>query len=91
MSEEGAAHERIRVIWSPEARSDLRAIDRAPAVEILHCIDRYLTSHSGDIKKLKAPLLGYRLRCGEYRIFFDAKDEMTIHVMAVRHRKDAYR
>ena len=90
MSEE-AAPERIAIVWSPEARSDLRAIDRATAVEILHCIDRYLATHSGDIKKLKPPLTGYRLRCGDYRIFFDAKDEMTIHIIAVRHRKEAYR
>jgi hypothetical protein len=36
-----AAPERVGVIWSPEARSDLRAIDREPAMQILYCVDRY--------------------------------------------------
>ncbi len=52
MSEE-AAPERIAVNWSPEARADLRAIDRETAIQILHCIDRYLSNRTGDVKKLK--------------------------------------
>jgi hypothetical protein len=43
MSEE-AAPERISVLWSPEAQSDLRAIGREIAMQILYCIDRYLVS-----------------------------------------------
>ena len=35
-----APPERIAVIWSPEARADLRAIDRATAMQILYCLDR---------------------------------------------------
>jgi mRNA-degrading endonuclease RelE of RelBE toxin-antitoxin system len=62
-----AAPERIAVIWSPEARADLRAIERETARQILHGIDRYLASRTGDVKKLKPPLTGFRLRCGDYR------------------------
>jgi mRNA-degrading endonuclease RelE of RelBE toxin-antitoxin system len=90
MSEEPAP-ERIAVIWSPEARTDLRAIDRETAMQILHCIDRYLASRNGDVKKLKPPLIGFRLRCGDYRIFFDLRDENTIEVTGVKNRRDAYR
>jgi len=32
---EDAVPERIAVIWSPEARADLRAIDRETAMQIL--------------------------------------------------------
>jgi hypothetical protein len=32
--------ERIVVIWSPAARTDLRAIDRDRAMEILYCVNR---------------------------------------------------
>ena len=39
---EDAVPERITVIWSHEARADLRAIDREPAMQILYCVDRYL-------------------------------------------------
>ena len=90
MSEE-AAPQRIALIWSPEARADLRAIDREAAMQILHCIDRYLASRSGDVKKLKPPRTGFRLRCGDYRVFFDPRDENTIEVIGVRNRREAYR
>jgi mRNA-degrading endonuclease RelE of RelBE toxin-antitoxin system len=88
---EEAAPERIAVVWSPEARADLRAIERTVAVQILHCVDRYLASRTGDVKKLKPPLAGFRLRCGDYRVFFDPKDETIIEITGVRHRREAYR
>ncbi|MBI3682481.1 MAG: type II toxin-antitoxin system RelE/ParE family toxin [Acidobacteria bacterium] len=81
----------MAVIWSPEARADLRAIEREAARQILYCIDRYLASRSGDLKKLKSPLTGFRLRCGDYRVFFDPKDENTIEITGVRNRREAYR
>jgi mRNA-degrading endonuclease RelE of RelBE toxin-antitoxin system len=83
--------DRIAVGWSTEARTDLRAIDRETAMQILHCVDRYLANRIGDVKKLKPPLTGFRLRCGDYRVFFDLKDENTIQITAVRHRREAYR
>lgn len=45
---EDPASERIVVVWSPEARADRRAIERETAMQILHCIDRYLASRTGD-------------------------------------------
>jgi mRNA-degrading endonuclease RelE of RelBE toxin-antitoxin system len=72
---EDAAPRRISVIWSAEARADLRAIERSPAIQILHCVDHYLASRSGSVKKLKPPFTGFRLRCSDYRVFFDLKDE----------------
>lgn len=91
MSEEAAAPERIAVTWSPEARIELRSIDREIAMQILYCIHRYLASRIGDVKKLKPPLTGLRLRCGDYRVFFDHKEQNSIEVTSVRHRRDAYR
>jgi len=88
---EPSAPERIAVVWSPEARAELRAVDRETALQILHCLDRYLGNRSGDMKKLKPPLTGFRLRCGDYRVFFDHKDENTIAITAVRNRREAYR
>lgn len=88
---EDAAPERIAVIWSPEARTDLRAIERETAMQILYCIDRYLANRSGDVKKLRPPLTGFRLRCGDYRMFFDFKNENTVEITGVRNRREAYR
>jgi len=83
--------ERIAVIWSPEARADLRAIDRETAMQILYCVDRYLATRAGDVKKLKPPYTDFRLRCGDYRVFFQPKEENTIDITGVKNRKDAYR
>lgn len=87
--EKGTA--RLSVLWAEEARAELRRIDRQTALEILHCTDRYLASRNGDIKQLKPPQTGYRLRCGDYRLFFDFKNRTTIEVLGVRHRREAYR
>jgi mRNA-degrading endonuclease RelE of RelBE toxin-antitoxin system len=89
VSEEKAP--RLSIRWSVEARADLRSIDRETALDILHCADRYLATRNGDVKKLKPPQTGFRLRCGDYRLFFEFRDEITIEVIGVRHRREAYR
>jgi mRNA-degrading endonuclease RelE of RelBE toxin-antitoxin system len=81
----------MAILWSPQARTDLRAIAREPAMQILYCLDRYLASRTADVKKLKPPFIGFRLRCGDYGVFFDLKGDNTIEITAVRHRKEAYR
>ena len=91
MSQEENPPKRIAVIWSPQARTDLRAIDRETARQILYCLDRYLLNRDGDVKKLKPPRTDFRLRCGDYRLFFDPHAENTIHITGVRHRREAYR
>jgi len=60
-------------------------------MQILHCTDRYLASRTGDVKKLKPPRTGFRLRCADYRVFFDLKGANTIEITGVRHRREAYR
>ncbi len=79
------------IIWSPEARADLRAIDRGTALRILRAIDGFVTTGAGDVKKLQAPRTEFRLRVGVYRVLFAAKQGLTIEILRVLHRKDAYR
>ena len=90
MSKEQFPH-RISIIWTEEARADLRRIDRQIALDILHCTGRYLVARNGDVKKLKPPQTGFRLRCGDYRLFFQERGENAIEVIGVRHRREAYR
>ena len=47
---EPPAPQRMGVLWSPEARADLRAIDRDQALQILYCLSRFLTGRIGDVK-----------------------------------------
>jgi mRNA-degrading endonuclease RelE of RelBE toxin-antitoxin system len=91
VSPEESPTQRIAVIWSPEARDDVRAIDRETALQILHCLDRYLLSREGDVKKLKPPRTGFRLRCADYRLFFDPHGDTTIRITRVLNRREAYR
>jgi mRNA-degrading endonuclease RelE of RelBE toxin-antitoxin system len=88
---EDAAPDRIALIWSPEARTDLRAIERGTAMQILRCVDRYLASRTVDVKKLKPPFTGFRPHGGDYRVFFDPKGDTTIEISCVRKRREAYR
>ena len=87
----GERARRISIVWSDEARADLRSIDRETALEILHCADRYLSTRNGDVKKLKPPQTGFRLRCGDYRLFFELRNENSIEILGVRNRREAYR
>lgn len=43
-----------------------------------------------DIKKLRLPFQGFRVRTGSYRILFTLVED-RIEVYSIRHRKDAYR
>lgn len=88
---EGTTPARLSIVWSPEARGDLRAIDRQTGLDILHCIGRYLATRNGDVKKLKPPQTGFRLRCSDYRIFFEQPSERAISITGVKHRREAYR
>lgn len=67
------------------------AIDRETAAAIRHCLDRYLAARAGDVKHLRSPLTGYRLRCGDYRLFLDLVGESSVRTPRVRNRRDAYR
>ena len=94
--------QRIGVTWTPQGQADLCAIDRETAMGILHCLDRFIKNREGDIKNLKPPRTDYRLRCDDYRLFFDLAvyetrsgrtriTTMSIRITAVRHRREAYR
>lgn len=83
--------------WLPTKSQPVRAIS-APRRQTarLRCrfstaSIRYLASRTGDVKKLKPPFTGFRLRCGDFRVFFDFKDDNAIEITAVRNRKEAYR
>lgn len=76
--------------WTPPARADVRRIDRTNAMRILTALHRFAETGEGDIKKLQGDSEELRLRVGDYRVrFHDLGD--AIEVLAVRHRREAYR
>ena len=74
-----------RVLWTSDARLDLRAIDRETALRILK-------SETADIKQLEGfnpPQ--YRIRFGDWRLIFRKHGKDEIEILRVSHRREAYR
>jgi mRNA-degrading endonuclease RelE of RelBE toxin-antitoxin system len=80
-----------KITWTDRPKADVRAIDQKTALDLLHRLARFLLTEEGNVKQLQGtdpPEL--RLRLGSYReSFYDHGD--TIEILAVKHRKDAYR
>ena len=79
-----------RFLFTHAARSDLRAIDREQAIKILHALTRFASTGEGDVKQLKGTT-DFRLRVGDYRVRMRVRDDGTIRIAQVKHRREAYR
>jgi mRNA interferase RelE/StbE len=80
-----------KLVWTDQAKSQLRSIDQTEALRILHILARYLATGEGDVKRLQdIEPPEFRLRAGDYRIRFQDLGD-SILVLAVKHRRDAYR
>jgi mRNA-degrading endonuclease RelE of RelBE toxin-antitoxin system len=79
------------VVFSGEARADVRTTDRVTALRLLKALTRFLETDAGDVRQLEGfepPM--YRLRIGDWRILFRRRDD-SIEVVRVRNRSEAYR
>jgi mRNA-degrading endonuclease RelE of RelBE toxin-antitoxin system len=79
------------IVWTNRAKADLRAVEQKTALSILHELAHFVKTQEGDVKRLvgKEPPQ-WRLRVGDYRLrFYDRGNE--IEILAVRHRREAYR
>ena len=81
-----------RVIFSVEARADLRAIDRETALRLLKALARFLATDTGNVKQLEGfDPSRYRLRIGDWRFIFRKSGDGAIEIVRVRNRREAYR
>ena len=81
-----------RILFSDEAKSDLRAIPQHIAMNILTAIHRLAETGAGDVKKIQGSNPPeHRLRVGNFRVRFTETDADMLDVYAVKNRKDAYR
>ena len=81
-----------RVIFSIEARADLRAIDRETALRLLKALARFLATDAGNVKQLEGfDPPRYRLRIGNWRVIFRKSGDGVIEIIRVRNRREAYR
>lgn len=80
-----------KIVWSDRAKANLRAIEQATALRILHTLARVLATGEGDVKRLRnIEPPEFRLRVGDYRVrFYDFGE--SIEILSVKHRREAYR
>ena len=81
---------RHKIVWSETAERQLRKLDYTIARRIYLKVGE-LSESLKNVKKL-AGNQGYRLRVGDYRVVFDIdKNEITILIMKVAHRRSIYK
>jgi mRNA-degrading endonuclease RelE of RelBE toxin-antitoxin system len=94
-----------RIVFSEQAKADIRAIPQQIAMQILTAIHRLAESGAGRVKTLQGQGGEKRLRVGDFRVRFteesgeeesgDAspgqENEGVFHIHTVRNRKEAYR
>lgn len=80
-----------RIVWTEQAKADVRAIEQPIALQILKTLARYALTGEGNTKQLRdvePPML--RLRAQDHRIFFRDQGDY-LEVSRVLDRKEAYR
>lgn len=80
------------VVWTRPAVTDLRRLGRPTAERVRHAVRRLVEEDYGDVTRLQGVVPPeWRLRVGDWRVRFAYDfDTQTIHVLRVRHRRDAY-
>jgi mRNA interferase RelE/StbE len=78
-----------RIVWTEQAKADVRRIDRETAMRILTALDRFARTGEGDVKALQGRD-ELRLRIADYRLFF-VNIADALEVRRVLHRREAYR
>jgi mRNA-degrading endonuclease RelE of RelBE toxin-antitoxin system len=78
--------------WKPKALKQLRKIDPRDGTAIRKGVNMELIDLQAarNVKALVNHTYGYRLRVGNYRVFFDVVDDITciIHIEEVRKRNE---
>ncbi len=81
-----------KVEWTQDALRDARRLDRQVRERVVAAVERFAETGEGDVKGLKAPLDGLRLRVGSWRVLFrHDRGAGVIRVLRVKHRSQAYR
>jgi plasmid stabilization system protein ParE len=80
-----------RLVWTKQAKADVRAIEQQTALQVLRTLARYASSGEGNTQQLQGvepPL--FRLRAQDHRVFFRDKGDY-LEISRVLDRKNAYR
>lgn len=81
----------MRIVFSDQAKTAIRAIPQHIAMNILTAIQRLAESGAGRVKALQKQDGDKRLRVSDYRVRFTIEHPATLHIHAVKNRREAYR
>ena len=81
------------VVFARSASKELRSLDSAVALRILKRIEALSRNPRPDgVAKLEGATDLWRVRVGEWRVVYRIADrERLVDIIAVRHRREAYR
>jgi mRNA interferase RelE/StbE len=82
-----------RIEWKSSARSELERLDRHVVGRIVAAVESLSSNPCpSGFRKLRGTERTYRIRVGDYRVLYEVfQMTLVVHVVRVRHRKDAYR
>jgi len=82
-----------RVTFARSARKELQSLDQQVARRVFSRIRSLAEDpRPAGCRKLKGADALWRIRVGDYRVLYSVNDdESWVDVIAVRHRRDAYR
>ncbi|HEY3235221.1 MAG TPA: type II toxin-antitoxin system RelE/ParE family toxin [Polyangiaceae bacterium] len=82
----------LSIDWAPRASKERERLDATTRARVLAAIERYAETSHGDVRRLQGTDDEYRLRVGDWRVRFSIDTAtMTLKVLRVLHRREAYR
>jgi len=84
---------KFKIAYKKSVSKDLSSLPKATVEQILSSIKRLATNPTPQgYKKLKGESGLYRIRVGTYRVIYEVhKEEITIFIIKIGHRKNVYR
>ena len=81
------------VVFARSARKELQSLDPPVALRVLKHIEALVISpRPAGVTKLEGAIDLWRIRVGEWRVVYRIVDrEKLVDIVAVRHRREAYR
>ena len=77
--------------WTDASLEDMATLDQGMARRVKQAVERLAVTGAGNVKKLQGiDPPEHRLRVGDWRVRFEV-DGVTLRVLRVRNRKEAYR
>ena len=81
----------MEIEWTETALDDMAGLEKGIARRVKQSVERFAKTGDGNVKRLQGiDLPEFRLRVGDYRIRFH-NDGVTVTVLLVRNRREAYR